>query len=161
MKELYVVETYFSWLLSACASLKCTCGSIWNRTTKSVSCWWLRLSLGHSTSFSPLRNAGECCQLVSYILKFSAKRCVQILLCQCEQNSLFLEANWGQQVESKNGKRLKVNTVKKIAIISGFSLIFSNLLMLPMIHFINEGFFFFFSFCFRKFTVTLNRYLKK
>lgn len=113
MKELYVVETYFSWLLSACASLKCTCGSIWNRTTKSVSCWWLRLSLGHSTSFSPLRNAGECCQLVSYILKFSAKRCVQILLCQCEQNSLFLEANWGQQVESKNGKRLKVNTVKK------------------------------------------------
>lgn len=113
MKELYVVETYFSWLLSACASLKCTCGSIWNRTTKSVSCWWLRLSLGHSTSFSPLRNAGECCQLVSYILKFSAKRCVQILLCQCEQNSLFLEAQWGQQVESKNGKRLKVNTVKK------------------------------------------------
>lgn len=78
MKELYVVETYFSWLLSACASLKCTYGSIWNRTTKSVSCWWLRLSLGHSTSFSPLRNAGECCQLVSYILKFSAKRCVQV-----------------------------------------------------------------------------------
>lgn len=159
MKELYVVETYFSWLLSACASLKCTCGSIWNRTTKSVSCWWLRLSLGHSTSFSPLRNAGECCQLVSYILKFSAKRCVQVTFsfhfykfcCVSVNRTLcFWRQSEVNRLNPRTEKGWKLTWWKKIAIISGFSLIFSNLLMLPMIHFINEGFFFFFFFLFQK-----------
>lgn len=117
----------------------------------SQKCWWM---LSVSFVYPQIFSKKMCTGYFFFPL-------LQILLCQCEQNSLFLEAQWGQQVESKNGKRLKVNTVKKIAIISGFSLIFSNLLMLPMIHFINEGFFFFFSFCFRKFTVTLNRYLKK
>jgi len=69
----------------------------------SQKCWWM---LSVSFVYPQIFSKKMCTGYFFFPL-------LQILLCQCEQNSLFLEAKWGQQVESKNGKRLKVNMVKK------------------------------------------------